>query len=46
MAGKEGAELKEAMKKKDNQVEAEEVAIAKAASLETEVAKLTQALVE
>ena len=40
------AELKEAIRKKDVQVEAEEVAIAKVASLETEVAKLTQVLAE
>ena len=40
------AELKEVVRKKDEQVEALEVAAAKAASLEAEVAKLTQALAD
>ena len=40
------AELKEAMQKKDEQVEAGQLAIAKVASLETEVARLTQSLAE
>ena len=40
------AELKEVVRKKDEQVEALEVAAAKAASLEAEVAKLTQTLAD
>ena len=40
------AELKEVVRKKDEQMEALEVAAAKATSLEAEVAKLTQALAD
>ena len=45
-ADREVAELKEAIRRKDEQVEAGEVAVAKVASLEAEVAKLTQSLAE
>ena len=40
------AELKEVIQEKDKQVEAEEVAAAKVASLEAEVARLNHALAE
>lgn len=43
---KEVAELKEAMRGKDEQVRARELAVAKVASLESEVARLTQFLTE
>ena len=46
VAGKEVAELKEAIRRKDEQVEAGDLAVAKAASLEAEVARLTQSLAE
>ena len=41
-ADREVAELKEAIRRKDEQVEAGELAITKVASLEAEVAKLTK----
>ena len=40
------AELKEVVRRKDEQIEVLEVAAAKATSLEAEVAKLTQALAD
>ncbi|KAL6209997.1 hypothetical protein ACLB2K_020935 [Fragaria x ananassa] len=45
-AGREVAELKEAIMRKDEQVEAGELAVAKVASLEAEVVRLTQSLAE
>lgn len=46
VAGKEVAELKVVIQKKDEQLEAGEVAITKVASLETEAARLTHELAE